>query len=309
MKRFTTKLIREKFLISNADKKLSHDQQNALSAPGNRMRIQLLDANEQPMETFIVRGQNMHITARMAARILHTFEKSGPLLARSKAFDWADTWHSITHEYEGPHNPNKWIVVYANGKVVFSEGSRHPFLDVIEKCDIENQLNYDFAVPMAEEMLNNAGQNININYDANVALNITVNEDEARCGIIVRGARSTTFSFMVKPREGGDKLNIAQVVTAAASFLEGIQLAFTIGFDTHKRAIGIIEKMSPEEKKLKSAVNRLRHINTQISSFEEIYSVHYRPEKPAFHEHIRQAEILARETIEDPNAENEIYIE
>lgn len=299
---FNTSLLREKFVILDQSK--SEDEGQALIALGNRIALPLEDRKGNK-EALVIRGQNMHITLRMAARLYHAYQKDGSIVNRAAPYDWDSAWDSILNDFEFAYNRERWIAVYYHGRVIFQSGSRHPFLDMIEKCDTDNKLDYDFAVPMAEDLLRKSGQNIKIKYNGNVAFTIDFKEREGRCGIISRGPeQTTTFSFTVLPK-GEDHLNVAQAVSCAAAFLEGIQLAFQIGFDTEKIRLGIIERHTKDEQKVKDARHRLTRLNTEISNMETAFTVRYRPEKPAFDHFLNEAKEVAQKTLRPPEESGE----
>ena len=75
MQTLETSLLREKFVIH--DPKAGDDK--ATVALSNRFVIDLRNAKGAVLETYIVRGHNMHSVVRMATRILYAFNQSGPL--------------------------------------------------------------------------------------------------------------------------------------------------------------------------------------------------------------------------------------
>ena len=221
---FQTSLLREKFVIRNISLP-SHDDRHAVIALSNRMQLALGFGSQK--EILVVRAQNMHLTVRMAARILQSFNQRGPLTSRAPAFDWQGVWNSIVNDYEYAFNPQRWVVVYKDGKPIFNAGERHPFLDLLEKCSHEHkQRDYDFSPGCAEDMLRDAGQNVKITHNSNVALNVEFKNDEGRCGIILRGPdKTTTFTILITKKSDGPAMNIPQALGACAGFLEGVQLA------------------------------------------------------------------------------------
>lgn len=295
---FNSSLLREKFTI--------HDPQDASQESGapvlalsNRMVVELVSKTGQNKERFIVRTHNMHSCVRIVARLVRVYYTTGPILVRPD-FEWETIWDQIVNEYEYEFNPQRWAAIYSNGKVLFEAGERHPFLDVIEKCDALNKGEYEKAIPVAEQAFRQLGREVRIEYDANVALVTDMDDKQARCGVILRGPnRTTTFNFAVFPKKE-PVLNIPQVLTASAAFLEGVQLAFMIGMNNEKIRLGIIERFSNEERMTREARRRLSRLNAEIANLESACEVRYRPERPEFPHIVMDAEKLATKILKPP---------
>ncbi len=302
MKDFNSSLLREKFVIH--DPKVGDD--GAIIALSNRFVVELRNSKDELVETFIVRGHNMHSVVRMAARIIYDFDQGGPIAHRGTPYDWEKTWDSIVNDYEYAYNPQRWIAIYIHGKCIFEAGERHPFLDMIEKCDESNDQDYDYAIPLAEQLFQQAGKNVRIDHDANVALSVNFEQNEGRQGIILRGSnKTTTFSFATRPKQKKQAINIPQCLGSAAAFLEGIQMAFLVGMNMEKIRIGIIERFSKEEKQTKEGRQRLARLGSEISNLESAFDVRYRPEKPEFHLLMAEAEELGQRILEPPEEREE----
>lgn len=295
MKDLKSSLVREKFVLHDPN---TEKQKSApVIAVSNRYVLELSTQRSGKPEIFVVRAQNMHSCLRFSARLLQSFRLGGSILHRGTPFDWEAAWTSIANSYERAFNPQLWVAVYSRGQLVFSKGEHHPFLDVIEKCDYTNPDEYDFSVPLAERAFLETGKVVEIEHDSNIALVTTLSDDQARCGIILRGPNSTktfTFTAYANPQEG---FNPAQAMTIGASFLEGIQLAFMVGMNGEKIRIGQIERFSDEDKKTQEARQRIKHLAKEIRNFEELYDVRYRPEKPEFRTIHTEAKLLAKEIL------------
>lgn len=290
---FSTTLLREKFVIRDADPGGTEAPVIALS---NRMVVAVHDPESGQIETFVVRTQNMHSCARLAARIAGA-SAEGSLVSHAPPFDWDKAWKDVTEGYETRHNPQRWTVVYHQGKPVFSNGEHHPFLDVIEGIDARSGKSYDDSVPMAEEAFRKAGKNVQIDHDSNIALVVHIEPKLAKVGVILRGAaRTATFNFQARPR-GGAALRISPCLSVAAAFLEGIQLAFQVGMARVRRHYGLLEPGGPEAQKLAEGETRLGRLNAAIRQFDQTFDVFYRPERPEFHKILVDAETLARKTL------------
>ena len=302
MSDFTASLLREKFSIHDSDP--DNGEETSIIALSNRMVLEFKGPKNYN-ETIIIRAQNMHSCVRMAARLVKTYKTSGPILNRTKPFDWEAAWDIIVNDFEHRFNPQRWIAIYHNGQIIYQAGEHHLLLDVIEKCNARNKHEYEKSIPMAEDAFKQAGKIVRIGYDSNVALVINLEKLQGRFGVIMRGpSRTTTFNFSVHSNNK-EALNYAQCMASAASFLEGIQLAFTVGMNHIKMRHGIIERFSTEEKMTREGGARLGRLASEIVNLERTYNVRYRPEKPEFHHLVTEAEKLGEKIIEPPQDQEE----
>lgn len=294
---FTASLLREKFIIRDLT---GQDMDGEpLTALSNRLTVPLGLQGGTNEENLVVRSQNMHNCARFAARILQEYNDHGSLIHRAKKFDWMPMWEAVTDGYEHKWNKQKWIAVYHKGRVVFEagEGSRHPFCDIIEQCDAVNNESYDESLRIAEDAFLKAGKTVRIEYDSNIALVMQVMRDEGKCGVIVRGPnRTTTFNFTAKAH-GPHAVKPAQCLSAAAAFLEGIQLAFTVGVANVQQEMGLMDKSGEEARMIREATQKLSRLNSAVQQFENMLDVTYRPERPEFPRLIEEAALFARTLI------------
>lgn len=275
-----TSLLRERFTIQQKN----NIGGETLVALGNRILLPLVSKNGELKERLIVRAHSMHTALRLAAIITREFHTNGPLLNRQAKFNWKDAWYDITTDFERPHVPETWCSVYANGRVVYTDGDYHPFLDVIEQCDVKNRAEYDRAVTIAEDVFKQAGKDVSIEHDVNIALVIGVMDDKTRCGLILRApTRTTTFNYQINPN--GDAPQTVEPhngLLIAADYLEAIQLAVTSGFVQSQINQGKIRETSPIAKKAQSAYKRIGRLNQSIQSYENQFDIRYRPERPDF---------------------------
>ena len=285
---FSTTLLREKFVIHDGGDKDTAG--HPLTAVSNRLIIPLLGISGQPVETFIVRAQTMHACIRMGAKIVQTYLRAGPLMIRTEKFSFADAWDQIVDEHDRKFNPDRWVAVYYNGKLVYGGGTHHSFLDMVEKCESRNPGNYDLAIKLAEDAFAQLGKQVTIVQDTNIGMVTTISDDHAKCGLILRNPnRRTTFNFIAE-RKGDANISISQCLIVAAAYLEGIQLAFHIGMTNERLRQGKIIRYGEDDRKADSARRRLGMLNTEIRSFENTLNVRYRPEKPEFAQMVIEAE-------------------
>lgn len=299
MKEFRTSLLREKFTITDLESP-DPDNEKPIIALSNRIIVALTNEKELEAETFIIRTQNMHSCARMAAAIIKEFSDRGTISNRAKPVEWDKLWNDVIKGYEFEFNPDIWCAIYFKGRPVFEYGEHHNFLDIIEQCDSANEGEYAQSVLFAETAFKQAGKAVRIDHDSNVALVMAVDEEKAKCGVIVRSATgATTFNYTAKEKEfNGRPLHPQTVLTSAASFLEGVQLAFQVGLLNKKTELNLIERFSPEYKKSQRSTDRLGNLNRAINTFDHYYNVNYRPDRPNFSKMVSDAEAFSMKILE-----------
>ncbi len=295
MKEFSTSLQREKFVIQESGTGPDAEPVIALS---NRIQVTLETPSGESSETFIIRTQNMHSCVRLAAMLCKEFAERGPIMGRSRDIHYPGLWSDIVRDYEIRFNSVIWAVIYYKGRLLFQTGEHHPFLDIIEKCDVQSPEGYEHAVRFAEQAFMQAGKSVKISHDSNIALVINIKPHEARCGVIIRGAnRTATFSFTTKQKDPEQNIKIASVLNVSAAFLEGVQLAFFVGMHRQKLAYTLIERGGEEHTHLIAAERRLAYLNSVVHRYEKIYAVRFRPEKPEFLAMAEENELAAKKII------------
>lgn len=281
-----TTLLRERFVIRDTE----NEGQSPVTALSNRLALPLHDGSGNLADTFIIRSQNMHSCIRMGAQILKSFIKEGPLLSRSLPYDFEEAWEKSCSDYERIYNKNKWVVIYHKGSEIFSSGTHHSFLNLIEKCDSKNPGNYDRSVKIAEDAFGKVGRKISISYESNIGMVLNVKPEIGRCGLVHRGMdRNSTFNFTTEPNET-PTISPVHCMNICASFLEGLQLAYLIGTTNDKMRLSIIKKFSDQEKQADQALIRIQELAVELDIFENQYKLKFRPEKPEFSQAIIDAE-------------------
>ena len=292
MSEFQTSLLREKFTITDRDGP-KKKKKEAVIALSNRIIIPLISSDGIDNETFIIRTQNMHSCARLAAALTREFFERGTIAERTAPFSWKTLWNDVIKGYEKDWNPDIWCAVYHKGRVIFQAGEHHPFLDIIEQCDAGNKKEYAQSIAFAEKAFSQAGKEVKIDHDSNIAFIASIKDEQAKCGVIVRAASgATTFNYSAKPKEADNAMPIHAhtTLTVGAAFLEGVQLAFQVGLMNRKKEYSLIEKYSDEDRKHKRAISRLANLNRAISQYEQNFQVSYRPDRPTFKEMVATAE-------------------
>lgn len=298
MQEFNTSLVREKFVITDVDGPETADR-TPIVALSNRMAIPLESADVDLKEHLIIRAQNMHTCVRLAAHLTRDFQENGPILTRAKPYDWEFAYISITKGFEKKWNPQRWIAVYARGRLIYEagEGMRHPFLDIIEQCDARNKGDYEQSIVIARDAFRQAGRAVKIEHDTNVGLIVNIRPGEGKCGIMIRsGGRPTTLNFTAKAK-AGRAVKPSQCLSAAAAFLEGVQMAYIVGMTRKKLQFDLIETFSPDAKQGEEAAQKLARLRGAIDQFENLLEVSYRPGRPDFSELVTQAETRAQAQI------------
>ena len=345
MSAFQSILLREKFVIT-AKRKTAGDaspvaavsqKKDSITAVSNRLTLTLgnksgkgpekgkkkAKGKKEPSgirESYVIRTQTMHSCVRLAAHIAQEFEKRGPLLPRPGGYNWGEVMDKL-FKYELRWNKGFWAAIYVDGKPIatLAPENIHPFFDIIEAYDIRNKDNYDASLNMAEIAFKTAGKDVDIAHDGNIAMIATIRKtadgkDEGKCGLILRRAgRTSTFNITLeqpekKPdRDEEEHVTPARVLSAGATLLEGIQLAFVIGQLRYKTGAEKLSGSSPEAKQNMDAAKRLARSNGALNMLEQTLHISYRPERPDFSSMIDEAEEFARKA--DPKNKEEIVEE
>jgi len=280
-----TTLLRERFTITH-----NKDDTTAFVAKGNRISLPLLSLNGQLEELFIVRTHSMHTALYVADAIAREFYKRGPIINRQQPLNWEKLWSEIITDFERPHRPETWCAIYYKGRTVYQDGEYHPFLDIIEQCDIRNRQEYDRAIPIAQDIFKQANKDVTIKYNVNIALVIGALENTLRCGLILRSpSKPSTFNLRVTKTDTDNHLMPYHGLHISGLFFEAIQLSIISGF-----AEQIDENQTlpnTDKKKILSQQRRIQKLNDMLSTYENIYDIQYRPEKPDFSQLKQDAKI------------------
>lgn len=289
-----TSLLRERFVIEEKD--ADGDDALRIVAVSNRIVLDLQAGGLDP-EYFVIRTNAMHSAVRLAARIVDEYDRRGPLTPRRDKIKWEELWHDLQSDFDLRYNQNAWCSLFFKGKALFSSGEYHPFFNVIEQCDAFSQGDYKKSIPFARDVFGQAGKDINIDYDSNVALVAKAKPEEARFSMLQRARESkATFHMNLSPR-GDEKLQVTQLLTSAADFLEGTQLCYIIGEINEKIEQNIYEKFADEHRQGKHAQEQLVRLNVAIDAMENRYTARYRPERPDFELLTEAIEKETRETL------------
>lgn len=279
MKEFSTSLVREKIeFLDDSGESIS----KSAVVRSNRIFLRL-PARDDAAQTdkIVIRTQTMPTALRLAGKVMFSYYRNGIFSTRSEAYDWAAQWEAVQSGFDRAFTPDLWAAVYVNGKSAYKT-INSPFVDIVEQCALLSIDNYDAAIHVTEDALRKIGRAMRINHASNVAAVLTDSGTDLRCGIIHRtDGRDATFNFMVGG--GADASHrVVQSFGTAAAFLEAINLQRVIRSLQEKIRAREAAKASPEATKLRAATARMTAIDKAINSFEDMYSVKYRPAKPDF---------------------------
>jgi hypothetical protein len=289
-----TTLLREKFII----KDMEREGDAPTVAVSNRLSLPLYNSAGDLIDTIVIRSQSMHHCVRIAAQILRSFINAGPLFSRNAPYDFEESWSRSYSNYDVSYNLNKWIAIYHKGTEIFSSGTCHPFLAIVEKCDSKNPGNYDQSVKIAEDAFKKMGRNVSISYEANIGMVVSTKSDSGRCGLIYRGAeKNSTFNFTIN-HETETNLLPVYCLNICGAFLEGLQLSYIVGITKDKKRLLLVQKFSAEEKKSEKALERIGELNLELQGFQNSFTVKFRPERPEFSDAIKDAERFHRKMFE-----------
>jgi hypothetical protein len=277
MEDFNTSLVREKivFIDDNVAPDIDDLEEGPNVIRSNRMQLKLGDKDK-----VVVRAQNMHTTLRMASKVISDYFKSGSMSGRTQDVEWDELWQAMLSNYEREFNPYNWSAVYLNGRPVFRTKTS-PFVDIVEQCALLTVDNYDATMKVAQGALKKVGKSMRIKHTTSVASVLTDNGEMMRCGFLYRtDGNDLAFNFTA----AGGEMNgrIVQSTGIAAALLEAMNLRYVIRKLQLKMGETSGMKSTAEANQLRGATGRLVALDKGISSFEEIYDVRYRPEKPVF---------------------------
>lgn len=278
MKEFSTSLVREK--IEFLDEAVDGIVPTAI-VRSNRIFLRL-PSPEEPAQAdkIVIRTQTMPTALRLAGKVMFSYYRNGLFSTRHEPYDWDVQWDAVQSGYDRAFMPDLWASVYVNGKSAFKTVSS-PFVDIVEQCALLSLDNYDAAIHVTEEALRKIGRSMRINHSSTIAAVMSDGGAEMRCGIIHRmDGRDATFNFMVSGGQNAHR--VVQSLGTAAAFLEAINLQRVVRSMQEKIRAREAAKASPEATRLRAATARMTAIDKAINSFEDAYSVKYRPAKPDF---------------------------
>lgn len=287
MKDFSTSVIRERIdFISDpqASAGAGNETKKTVILRSNRIALTFRDGEKE--ETLVVRAQTTPVALRVAQKILYSYNRSGLFSTRAEPYDWNTLWENIVTDYDKTYNPNLWTIIYLNGTPVMRT-VENPHMDIIEKCAMLDVSNYDASIAKAEAAFKQLGREMKLEHIVSIAsiFNNSHASNLLRCGIIQRAkGRNLTFSFAAEEGEGFRRVEQAMLV--ASGFLEAIELKLVISSLKGKVKDSDQRQQTLDARRLRAARERMNDIYKVVKSFENVFSVKYRPEKPRVFEDV-----------------------
>lgn len=281
MESFSTTLVREKVIVRAHGAATDADAGVTSVIRSNRLQLKIVRGDKTDL--VVVRGHSMANTLRFAAYAYRIITQD-KLVSRHEAIDWQTVYDKSKSDYTRAYQPDDWMSVHINGDGVFKSAESGVYVDVLEKCALLTGDTYEDAAGVTENVLREAGRPVDLHQEVVVAARIEDDGIRTRASIIHRDGRNdATFSFTAV---NGERLHrIGGTIEAAAAFLEGLDLAFTIGTIRARIRAGEITEKDAEGQQMRVASLRQTALNAIINNFESAYGVSYRPERKQFHIH------------------------
>lgn len=269
-------LMREKSVIIEKND-MGEDGQAADTIRSNRIVLPL------GKEIIILRCKYMHLTVRLAAKIIDNFLRLGPFSDRHEQPEWAQFWIDAQSPYDREFHSDCWVAIYYNGDTVYTT-SQSPYMDVIEKCAVlsmkEDIDDGDRYLQMTERLFAESGKHIQINHQSTVALSLKQALDNIHVGLIHRsGKRDVIFSYDVSFKE---RAPFVEALKLAADFIESINIRFFLDHVKEQRKINKSKVPTEILHRARQARTRREDIDRNIQIFDKLHAVRYRPERPSF---------------------------
>jgi hypothetical protein len=277
MSDFVTSLVREKIVF------LPQEAEGGDATPtvirSNRIYLRLVKGDVT--DNVVIRAQNMADTLRMAARVVEDHMWKGPFKTRKPP--WGSMWQQAVSLYGAHFNAeNNWVAVYIDGKNVY-ETTKSPFTDVVERCALATLYNYDETLKTVETVMDKLEKPVQIKHSANIAAIFRDSGEATRTSLMHRGeTRQRSFHFTAEDGEAGRIERIAACFAIAGAFLEAIEISILLANPETALASSASGAHSGRAERLEAARQRQSHITHAVNSFENRFTVNYRPEKPDF---------------------------
>ena len=289
---FEASLLREKFEIND----LAGDGQDPVIVVSNRIVCRFSDHDD---DYIVIRAQNMEQTIRTLSHVLDLRVQGKFFRGHARKIDWSKVWQNVDHNYERLYNPSRWIVIYEGGVPIYTWGEHHPFFDVIEKFYLNPDADYDRTLRRAEAAFKKTGKLVQIGHESSVAYTVHSKTDVIRQSIVMRDVgRTMVLNFSTRTQHKDQDLyqSLHRSVSVGGAYTEAIELCFDKGMIFSKRrAQRVDHKLANAQ--AKAARTRLDVLQAEISNYERMFSIHYRPEKPNFPRMIAEAEQRAEKII------------
>lgn len=277
MSDFVTSLVREKIVFLPQEAEGGDAEPTVIRS--NRIYLRLVKGDVT--DNVVIRAQNMADTLRMAARVVEDHMWKGPFKTRKP--HWGSMWQQAVSLYGAHFNAeNNWVAVYIDGKNVY-ETTKSPFTDVVERCALATLYNYDETLKTVETVMDKLEKPVQIKHSGNIAAIFRDSGEMTRTSLMHRGeTRQRSFHFTAEDGEAGRIERIAACFAIAGAFLEAIEISILLANPETALASGASGAHSGRAERLEAARQRQSHIAHAVNSFENRFTVNYRPEKPDF---------------------------
>lgn len=296
---FKAELVRERFILH------PHRQQkpagkNAQIAVGNRLNIQCFDHNGENKTDFIIRAQNIHTCLKIGAHVAEHWYNFAHLKTTGKdRFNWDQVYLSSVKDYEQRWNPDCWACLYSKGRVLHetAPNPKSQVLDIIEQVFAFEKCSYHHIVLTAQRLFDQAGRQVDIEYDSNTAMELFGNAGSVRSNITYRDVegRSTLKLEMTQKKSKyvkgavGAKIKLHECLDVTALIFEGLQLGFIVGRSNYEINKGMISIGHRDSVQADFALRRITMLEKSLEALKQKHHLGFRP-KPDFHRNIRNIE-------------------
>ncbi len=232
----------------------------------------------------VIRTQFIYQALRYASLMIDDYETKGPFSERTV------NWDKMWQESHSPHDMSNqnfgWIQVYVDGRCLFAT-TKNPHLDVIEKCIMVGELkSYDDALLVAEKLFEDSGRPVFLKTDTILTVNLKETQDNFNCGFINSayshgGDQSSNVMFSMRvAKQTKNPPKVQQILMTGADFIESIHLTSRMNF-MKKKAQDRTNKLTELEIEQAGDIRLRRNkLEARIDTFESIYTIKYRPERP-----------------------------
>lgn len=297
---FKANLIRELFVLKNRNKP-SDDPQ---TARGNRLAITCFDAKNENAGNFVIRAQNIHTTLRLAARVArHWYDHGEMAQTGPNRFNWQHEYNETVKDYEDKWNADCWACIYQNGKLVFAAQppEKSQLFDIIEQVYAHKKGDYKDIALAAETMFKQAGKNISLTYDGDIAMELMGTDSAVKNRITYRDTQGRNkLELLMRQKDlkhikgKASPLKLSECLSVAAVIFEGFQLGFVVGRTNYLLACGQLTLADDEAKQTDHAIKRIIRLDQSINDLTTKYHLAFKP-KPNFQANINKIENFFRE--------------
>lgn len=295
MPNFKANLIRERFVLTNK-KNTDAPTQIAL---GNRLEFQCFSASGEKSAKFIVRAQNIHTTLRIAARLARHWYDHGSLESTGRnRFNWNAEYKDTIKDFEEKWNKDCWACVYKNGQRLFGPDlpEKSQLFDIIEQVYAYTKGDYKNITAHAEKMFAEAGKEVSIDYDRDIAMQLAGSDKEVQNKVTYRDTDGRNkIDLLMRQKDlryvsgEGTPIKLSECLSVAAVIFEGYQLGFIAGRVNYMLAAGQMNLSDPDAQQADHAIKRVIRLDGALIELAKKHHLAFKP-KPNFQNNINKIE-------------------